>query len=126
MIKIEMKKTLFIGLGILCNTIGLIGIVVPGLPTTPFLLLAAGLYVRSSDKLYHQLLQSRLFGPYITDFQKHKGIRRKVKVRAITLMWTMITLSITLTKPLWVKFLLPGLGIIGTVVMAFLIKTIDD
>ncbi len=55
-------KSILILLGTLSLCIGVIGIVVPGLPTTPFLLLTAGLYIKSSDKLYTKLISNRLVG----------------------------------------------------------------
>ena len=67
-----MKKPLFVFLGSLSLALGIIGIVVPGLPTTSFVLLAAYLYARSSEKLYSKLLNHKFLGGYIRDFQKFK------------------------------------------------------
>ena len=118
-------KVLYIILGTLSLVIGAIGIVVPGLPTTAFLLLAAGLYVRSSPKLYRKLISNKYFGPYILDFQERKGMTRRMKLQAIGTMWVMISIScIFLIKSLTVILFVIGLGIVGTVVMGFIVKTV--
>jgi uncharacterized membrane protein YbaN (DUF454 family) len=78
--------TIFVGLGIL-------GIFLPLLPTTPFLLLAAACYARSSQKLYNWLLHNRWFGKYIRNYLEKKGIPLKIKVYAISLIWIVIGLS---------------------------------
>ena len=79
--------TFFVGLGI-------IGIFVPVLPTTPFLLLAAACYARSSPRFYHWLLYNRWFGNYIRNYRQRKGIPLKVKVLIITLLWVTIGASV--------------------------------
>lgn len=70
-------KSIFILLGTLSLFVGVIGIVVPGLPTTPFLLLTAGLYLKSSDKLYAKLIVNRFVGSYIIKFNQRKGMSIK-------------------------------------------------
>ncbi|MDP2236826.1 MAG: YbaN family protein [Bacteroidales bacterium] len=112
-----MKKPLFIFLGTLSLSLGLIGIVVPGLPTTSFLLLAAYLYARSSRRLYNALLNHKFLGGYIKDFQKGMSVR--AKIRAISMMWTMILISaFFFIKILWVQLVVIGVGFVGTFVMA--------
>ena len=64
-----MIKFLLIFLGTISLILGITGIFVPGMPTTPFLLLTAGCYVKSSDKLYNYLIKNKLIGTYISDFQ---------------------------------------------------------
>ena len=73
--------------------IGMIGIIVPILPTTPFLLLAAACYIRSSKKCYNWLLKNKRFGPYIKNYIEDKGLPLKIKLYAIILMWSMILLT---------------------------------
>jgi len=79
--------TLFVGLGI-------IGIFVPVLPTTPFLLLAAACYARSSQRFYDWLLTNRWFGSYIRNYLQGKGISLKVKSFTIALLWLTIGCSV--------------------------------
>ena len=73
--------------------LGAIGIVVPLLPTTPFLLLAAACYMRGSESLYNWLINHRLFGPYIKNYREGKGISLKLKIVLIVLIWITIPLS---------------------------------
>jgi uncharacterized membrane protein YbaN (DUF454 family) len=78
--------TVFVGLGIL-------GIFIPILPTTPFLLLAAACYARSSKRFYHWLLNNRWFGSYIKNYKEKKSIPLKVKIFTVSLLWITIMLS---------------------------------
>lgn len=117
-------RILWIVLGTLSLCIGIIGIAVPGLPTTPFLLLSAGLFIKSSDKLYQKLISNRFVGPYILEFQNKKGMTVRTKLFAISSMWIMITLSIVLLiAPQSFKLLVAVIGIIGTFVMGFAVPT---
>jgi uncharacterized protein len=121
-----LKKIILIILGSISLVIGVIGIFVPGLPTTVFLLITAALYMRSSDKLYQKLLANKILGPYITDFQVNKGMTRRTKLHAIGTMWFMIAVSsFFLIEPLNIKLIVITLGIIGTIVMGFIVRTID-
>jgi len=73
--------------------LGIIGIFVPVLPTTPFLLLAAACYARSSQRFYGWLLNNKWFGNYIRNYLERKGVPLKVKVLTITLLWITIGIS---------------------------------
>ncbi|MCU0370270.1 MAG: YbaN family protein [Bacteroidales bacterium] len=119
-----MKKIFFIFLGTLSLAIGIIGIFVPGLPTTAFLLLTAALYMRSSDRLYQKLISNKILGPYIHEFRKNKGMTRRMKIHAIGTMWFMITIScVFFIKPVTVILVVIGVGLIGTVVMGWIVPT---
>lgn len=112
-----MKKFLFIFLGTLSLSLGVIGIVVPGLPTTPFLLLAAWLYSRGSERLRQWLVNHRFLGGYIREY--HEGLSLRTKIHAISLIWTMILVSVIwLIQTNWLKILLIIIAVIGTVVMS--------
>ena len=78
--------TCFLGLGIL-------GVFLPLLPTTPFLLLAAACYARSSKTFYHWLLYNRWFGSYIRNYREGRGIPLRLKVVTLALLWGTITYS---------------------------------
>ncbi len=105
-------------LGIILVGIGGIGIVVPGLPTTPFLLLAAALFVKSSPRLHKWLLQHKLFGPLIRNYQEKKALPRKVKILAISMVVAMISLSVfVFIDKLPVKIVVACLGLIGIIVV---------
>ena len=113
-----MKKALFITLGTISLLIGIIGIIVPGLPTTTFLLITAALYVRSSEKLYTWLLNHRILGRYIKEYRKNKAISKKTKIYSISIMWVMILLSAFVFIDInYVRIILLACGIAGTVVI---------
>ncbi len=98
--------------------LGFVGIIVPGLPTTPFLLLAAGCYVRSSDRLYSWLLDHKLFGKYIHNFRETRSISLRSKIISLIVMWVMLGLSIYIfIKIIPVKIIIALLGVIGSLVI---------
>jgi uncharacterized protein len=111
--------------GSLSLALGVIGIFVPGLPTTAFLLLSAWLYMKSSPRLHKALLNNKYLGKYISKYQKEKGMTLKSKLYAIGMMWAMILISIsqTLDKRI-IIWILIGLGLTGTLVMGFIVKTV--
>jgi uncharacterized membrane protein YbaN (DUF454 family) len=86
-------KLLLIITGSLFLVLGTIGIVVPVLPTTPFLLLTALCYAKSSEKFYNWLINNRVFGCYIKNDRDGKGIPVRVKLFAISLLWVAILIS---------------------------------
>lgn len=98
--------------------------IVPGLPTTPFLLLSAALFLRSSEKLYRRLLSSRLLGSTIRGFHERGGMTWQAKVAAISIMWAMIALSVTLLQSAVARWIVVGAGVVGTVVMGFVVRTV--
>ncbi len=79
--------------GVICVGLGILGIFLPILPTTPFLLLAAVCFIRSSRKMYDWLLTNRLFGNHLKSYLMGKGISRKVKIGTISFLWITIVLS---------------------------------
>lgn len=74
-------------LGTVSLMLGVVGIFIPLLPTTPFLLLSAALYFRSSPRLYGWLLEHKHLGPYIKNFRENKAIPLRVKIVSVTLVW---------------------------------------
>jgi uncharacterized membrane protein YbaN (DUF454 family) len=79
--------------GTICLALGAIGIVLPILPTTPFLLAAAACYYKSSPKMHKWLLNNKYFGEYIRNYKEGKGIPRKTKATALTVLWVTIGVS---------------------------------
>jgi uncharacterized protein len=86
-------RALLIIAGSISLALGAIGIFVPILPTTPFLLLSAACYMRSSDRLLNWLLNNRWFGQYIKNYQEGRGIPKKTKIIALTFLWITIAYS---------------------------------
>ena len=99
-------KYLLIILGSICLVLGVIGIFLPLLPTTPFLLLAAALYVRSSDKLYQWLIRQKYLGNYIRNFREHRAIPLHAKILSISMIWiTLVYCAITISEHIAIKAL---------------------
>ena len=98
-ILLVLSGTLFLGLGIL-------GIFVPVLPTTPFLLLASACYVRSSETLYNWLINTKWAGEYIRNYREGKGIPVRAKFFSVVLLWTTLILSAQFIENSIVKMLL--------------------
>ncbi|HCW04755.1 MAG TPA: DUF454 domain-containing protein [Clostridium sp.] len=86
----NIKKFLLIVIGIVAMGLGMLGIILPVLPTTPFLLLSAACFIRSSEKLYNFLITNKYFGHYIKDYREGKGIPKKTKVIALVMLWATI------------------------------------
>lgn len=82
-----MKRFVLSILGLLSLGLGILGAFLPVLPTTPFLLLAAALFLRGNRELYDWLMNHPHFGPYISNFLKHKSITLRVKVISLTTLW---------------------------------------
>jgi len=122
-----MLKALLILLGTISLMLGILGIFVPGLPTTPFLLLTALLYMKSSNRLYIWLIKNRFLGKYITNYQRRKGMTRRQKIYSISLMWIMIIISAGfLVHPLLVKLIIVTAGLVGSVVMGLIVPLAND
>ena len=112
-----LKRLLFILFGSISLFLGILGIVVPGLPTTPFLLLTAWFYVRSSERLYSWLVNHKILGKYIRNFRN--GMSLRTKIFSIAIMWIMISISVFLFIEVFnVKVIVITVGVIGTVVMS--------
>ncbi|MGL5589238.1 MAG: YbaN family protein, partial [Aeromonas veronii] len=92
--------------GWLAFATGIVGIVLPLLPTTPFMLLAAALFARSSPRFHRWLLTHPWFGPPIVDWQQYRGIRRQARRRAIIFILLTFSVSLAVVPLLWVKGLL--------------------
>ncbi|MDO5731204.1 YbaN family protein [Corynebacterium sphenisci] len=102
-------RVLLLALGVTCTGIGALGVVLPLLPTTPFLLLAAVCFARASPRLHDALLAHRVLGPYIRDYRNGTMTRGQL-IRTIGLLWASLLLSAVLVaKPVvWAV-----LGVIG-------------
>lgn len=89
-----MKKVLLMIIGSISLVFGIIGIIIPVLPTTPFLLLSLACFVKSSDKLYRFILNNKYLAPYIEDYMEGRGVPKKAKNKAILLIWITIGFSV--------------------------------
>lgn len=102
--------------------LGIIGLFVPGIPTTPFVLLSAALYAKSSEKLYNWLLRNKILGPRIKNYQRHKGLTLKAKYRIIALMIIMVMISsFLIVKVMVIRIIILSAGLIGAIVVRFIV-----
>ncbi len=99
-------KALFFISGMICLILGIIGIILPILPTTPFLLLAVACFLRSSKRFYNWLLNSRILGSYIRNYREGRGMPRKIKAFTISMLWITILISFFLIQITWVRCIL--------------------
>ena len=118
-------KKILVLIGFASLFLGIIGIAVPLLPTTPFLLLSAACFIRGSDQLYQWLMKNRLFGSYIRNFREYKAIPLKTKILAISLLWITILYSILfILESVYIRILLTAIAVAVTIhVLHF--KTLD-
>jgi uncharacterized membrane protein YbaN (DUF454 family) len=106
--------------GTVSLVLGAIGIVLPIMPTTPFLLLALGCYLRSSQRMTHWMLNNKYFGKYIRNYREGKGIPLKTKLFALTVLWTTIAISAIFVVPILIVQLI--LFIVATAVTIHLVR----
>lgn len=122
-----MKRVVYITLGLLCVGLGGLGVVVPGLPTTPFLLLASWLFYRSSPRLQEWLLRSWL-GTYIRSYRRRGGMTIAQKASAIGIMVTMVLLSTFVFIPAGsvARIIVPIAGAIGVLTVIFAVPNAKE
>lgn len=121
----RLRRGLLVAAGLVCVGLGLIGVVVPVLPTTPFLLLAAACFLRSSDRLHRWLLGNRVFGEYLRRYREGEGLPLSSKVATLVLLWASLGASAFFAVPprlWWVRFLLFAVGV-GVTIHVLCIKT---
>lgn len=104
-------RALFFVAGILSLGLGVAGIFLPVLPTTPLVILAAACFARSYRPFHEWLLAQRHFGPTLREWQEHRSIPYRTKLTAIAMMATALSASIVFfIEPLWVEVLLAAFG----------------
>jgi len=117
-------QILLIASGTICVALGILGILMPVLPTTPFLLLAAFFYARSSTRFHQWLLGNHWFGQYLTNYQQGRGIPLRDKIITLIALWLALSFTVlTAVPPWWVKLLLLSVGI-GVTMHLLRIKTL--
>ena len=110
-------RFLWLGLGLFFTGIGIIGLVIPGLPTTPLMILAAFCFLRSSKRLLRWVLKNKYYGESVKNFLDGKGISKKAKIISISMQWLFISFAVfsgALDFSLWVKIGVLFLALIGT------------
>jgi len=102
--------------GIICLGLGLLGVVVPGLPTTPFMILAAACFAHSSERFYNWILNHRTFGKLVRRFRAGKGIPLKIKILGASTSTVFVTFAVFFAMPqhlLTPRILTAAAGILG-------------
>jgi uncharacterized membrane protein YbaN (DUF454 family) len=90
----KIKRIIYVLAGTVFLFIGAIGVVIPVLPTTPFLLLAAACYLRGSKRLHHWMLNNQIFGEFLKNYSEGKGITRRNKLLTAVFLWSAISFSV--------------------------------
>ena len=104
--KFKTMRYLLAILGTVSLALGIMGVFLPVLPTTPFLLLTAALYMRSSQKLYDWLMAHKCLGVYIRNFREHKALPLRVKIVSVTMVWaTLLYCALVVAKKWWMSAL---------------------
>lgn len=105
-------RVILVVLGTVFVVTGVIGIFLPILPTTPFMLLAAWCYARSSTRFYNWIMNNKVFGPIIREWRQHRSIPRRAKTTALILMPSTFGVSIIFFVPIfWVQIMLAAMCI---------------
>jgi len=109
-----LKRWLLVGAGLVSLALAILGVVLPGLPTTPFVLLAAACFAKASPRLHAWLVNHHYLGPMVRDWETHRSLPTRIKRVSIGLMALMVLLSVWQfhAQP-WVQALLLGLGALG-------------
>ena len=119
------KKALLVAAGSICIVLAVLGVFLPLLPTTPFLLLASACYVRSSERLHGWLMGNRLLGGYIRNFKERRGIPVRAKVTTVILLWLPLLYSVYRLDILWLELGLVLMGLVWSILI-FRMKTLKD
>jgi uncharacterized membrane protein YbaN (DUF454 family) len=105
--KDRIKRWLLVTAGFLSVGLGILGIFLPLLPTTPLLLLGAGCFLRSSPRLYKWLIHRKWFGKYIHHYREHRAVTTQARLVTLALLWGVIgTTAVFAVESWWIRLLL--------------------
>ena len=123
--KNKLIRLLFVFTGSIFVGLALIGIFIPGLPTTPFLIVAAYFYIRSSKKLYNWLINNKILGIYIKNYLAGNGMPLRAKIIALLLMWVFGSIAVFYAIPkslIYIRIIVFIILVIGTL-FVYRVKT---
>lgn len=121
----KLKQIFFCTLGFLTLAIGSIGIAIPVLPTTPFILLSGICFSVGSPRLNEWLKGTRHFGCFLRNYQNGTGVPRRIKRHTLCFLWFGLTLSMVLVHKIWLVPILVAVGV-GVTIHIHCLKTGDD
>ena len=111
------RRLLYLALAALFFALGLLGVFLPLLPTTPLLLLTSYFLVRSYPPLNERLLRSRWIGPLLQDWQQRRGVRRAVKIKSIILVVLVVAVSVFFANTWWLRITIAVVAGVGVLVI---------
>ena len=121
--KNKILKSLLILCGFFFTFLAILGAILPLVPTTPFLIMAAACFYRSSERFYHMIMYNKYFGHYLRDYKSGIGIPLRVKIMALVFTWTSTLVSVFVFIPfLWLEILVVVVNLAITVHL-LLVKT---
>ena len=118
----SIKSVILTILGFVFLGLGAVGVVIPVMPTTPFILLAAICFSSGNNKLSDWLQQNPIFGPYIENYHTKQGVNKSLKVGSIIFVWIGLFISMITVQTIWICVLLGIVGI-GVTIHLLMIKT---
>ena len=95
----KLSRVFWFSLGVIFTGIGLIGIVVPGLPTTPLMILAAACFAKSSQRFYNWIINNRMFGEHVKNYREGNGIPKRSKPVILGTMWAFVLFAVFIAIP---------------------------
>ncbi|ULG72827.1 YbaN family protein [Macrococcus brunensis] len=119
-------RIFLISIGIVSTVLGLIGVVLPLLPTTPFVLLAAICFARSSDRFHDWLISTKVYKAYVLEFQKNRGFTLRQKFKMLLSLYIVVGFSFWMIDHPYIRMGLVIMVILQTVVLFTLIRTLPD
>jgi len=112
------SRTIWFILGLFSMSIGLVGIIIPGLPTTPLMILAGACFAKSSQRFYDWIINNKMFGDHVRNYREGNGIQKRIKPRILVTMWAFVLFAVFYAIPeevLISRISTLILGIIGTI-----------
>ena len=113
--RMKIKNLFLIILGFIFMGLGAVGIAIPVMPTTPFILLAAACFSASNRQILDWLQRNRIFGQYIENYRTRQGIKLSLKIASITFLWTGLIISMIIVRTMLVYIVLVIVGICVTI-----------
>ena len=95
----KLSRVFWFSLGMIFTGIGLIGVVIPGLPTTPLMILAAACFAKSSQRFYNWILNNRMFGEHVKNYREGNGIPKRSKPVILGTMWAFVLFAVFIAIP---------------------------